>query len=173
MLAMVITAPTGRIQLLAGLVLAIAMIATVGTTLAFQHVWGYIPCLLCIEQRSPYYIAIPIALVAAVSAALSWPAVITRGLLLAIALFMTWSIYLAGFHSGVEWGWWQGPADCGVVAGFTATGGAGILDALDSAVPPSCDEAAGRFLGLSFAGWNFVASVGLAAIAYLAAFHRA
>src|SRR5690625_946491 len=126
---MILNAPVGRFQLLAALLLAIGLAATVGTALAFQHMWGYIPCLLCIEQRDPYYIAIPIAILAALSAAMSWPAMLTRGLLLAIALIMTWSIYLAGHHSGVEWGWWPGPADCGVVApgGLIDTGGAGIL----------------------------------------------
>ena len=48
----------------------------------------------------------------------------------------------------------------------------GLLGALDAVTPPSCDEAAGRFLGLSFAGWNVFASLGLAAIAWRAALGR-
>ena len=94
-----------------------------------------------------------------------------RGVLLAGALLMTWSLYLGVFHAGVEWGWWLGPSDCGVVA--PAPSGGSLLDSLDSVVPPSCDQAAGRFLGLSFAGWNAVASLVLAAIGYVAAFRKA
>lgn len=169
-----ITAPAGTFQKAASALLALGTSVTVGSALAFQHVWGYIPCKLCLEQRIPYYIAIPVALVALASALMRGPSLLTRGALLAVALLMTWSIWLAGFHAGVEWAWWPGPTDCGVVPGAVAEGGTGgILDALDTVVPPSCDQAAGRFLGLSFAGWNFVASVALAAIAYLAAFRRA
>ena len=43
---------------------------------------------------------------------------------------------------------------------------------MNTLIPPSCDEAAGRFLGLSFAGWNVLASAALAAIGYRAALGR-
>ena len=42
----------------------------------------------------------------------------------------------------------------------------GVLDAIDSVVPPSCDKAALRILGLSFAGWNAIASLVLALVAF-------
>ena len=32
--------------------LALAMAAVVGAALAFEHIGGYIPCKLCLEQRS-------------------------------------------------------------------------------------------------------------------------
>jgi disulfide bond formation protein DsbB len=38
--------------------------------------------------------------------------------------------------------------------------------------PPACDSAPGFFLGLSFAGWNFVASLFFAAIGYYGAFAK-
>ncbi|WP_375198209.1 disulfide bond formation protein B, partial [Sphingobium sp.] len=38
--------------------------------------------------------------------------------------------------------------------------------------PPSCTEAAGRFLGLSFAGWNVIASLALALVAFRAAWKK-
>jgi disulfide bond formation protein DsbB len=44
-----------------------------------------------------------------------------------------------------------------------------LLDALNSTVPPSCNAAALRVLGLSFAGWNVIASLILAAIAFIGA----
>ena len=168
---MTLTAPTGTTQKIGAALLALGMTVTVGTALAFQHIGGYIPCKLCLEQRIPYYIGVPVAVLALLSVWLKGPAIVTRALLLAIALLMTWSIYLGVFHSGVEWGWWAGPTDCGVVAMPEGTGS--LLDQLDSVIPPSCDEAAGRFLGLSFAGWNVVASLALAAIAYVAAFRKA
>lgn len=168
---MSLTAPVGRLQQLALAFLAVAMTVTVGAALGFQHLGGYIPCKLCIEQRTPYYIAIPVMLVGLAAAFAKAPALLVRLILLAGALLMTWSLYLAIFHAGVEWGWWPGPTDCGVVV--APPSGGNLLDALDSIVPPACDQAAGRFLGLSFAGWNAVASFVLAAIGYVAAFRKA
>ena len=81
---------------------------------------------------------------------------------------MAVSLYLGAKHAGVEWGWWAGPTDCGAVAGVD-TGGKGVLDALDTVVPPSCDKAALRVLGLSFAGWNAVVSFVLMLVAFRAA----
>ena len=46
-------------------------------------------------------------------------------------------------------------------------------DPIDAIRPPSCDEAAGRFLGLSFAGWNAVASALFAAVALRSAVAKA
>lgn len=151
---------------------AIGMAVTVGTAIGFEVLGGYIPCKLCLEERIPYYVGIPVMLVALASAAFRGPAWLTRGLLLVGGLLMVYGAYLGVFHSGVEWGWWEGPADCGAVVPGTGGGGAGVLDQLDAVVPPSCDEAAGRFLGLSFAGWNVIASLVLAAIAFRGALAR-
>ena len=168
---MTLTAPTGRTQTLGAGLAALGMAVTVGTALGFQHIGGYIPCKLCLEQRIPYYIGIPIAVLALVAAAFKLPPLVVRGLLLVVALLMVWSIWLGGFHAGVEWGFWPGPTDCGAVA-LPSSGGGSLLDQLDAVIPPSCDQAAGRFLGLSFAGWNVVTSVILAGIAAVAALRR-
>jgi disulfide bond formation protein DsbB len=168
---MALTDPIGRLQQGALALLAVGMIVTVGTALGFQHLAGYIPCKLCLEQRTPYYIGAPVMIAGLVAAFAKAPPILVRGVLLAGALLMTWSLYLGVFHAGVEWGWWLGPSDCGVVA--PAPSGGSLLDSLDSVIPPSCDQAAGRFLGLSFAGWNAVASLVLAAIGYVAAFRKA
>lgn len=168
---MTLTGETGRTQLFTAALVALGMAVAVGSALAFQHIGGYIPCKLCLEQRIPYYYGIPVALLALGSASLKLPAVVTRLLLAAAGLLMVWTLYLGVYHSGVEWGWWAGPTDCGVVAAPQGSG-AGVLDQLDAVVPPSCDAAAGRFLGLSFAGWNVVASLVIAFIAFRGAFAR-
>ncbi|MFC5387243.1 disulfide bond formation protein B [Aquamicrobium segne] len=154
------------------LFLALAMAATVGTALGFQHIGGYIPCKLCYEQRTPYYIGAPLMLLAALSAWLQLPTWITRLLLVAGGALMVYGLYLGAYHAGVEWSWWQGPADCGNVGVVVDTGGRGVLDALDQFVPPACDKAALRILGLSMAGWNAIASLILAGVAFRGAFAR-
>ena len=161
-----------RIHLITAGFLALTMAATVGSALGFQYIGGYIPCKLCYEQRIPYYVGVPLMLLAALSSALGGPAWATRGLLFIGGLLMTYGLYLGVYHSGIEWAWWPGPTDCTNVAGPVDTGGNGVLDALDKFVPPSCDKAALRILGLSMAGWNAIASAILAGIAYRGAFRR-
>lgn len=168
---MSLTDATGKTQTIGAALSAAGMAVTVGSALGFQHIGGFMPCKLCLEQRVPFYIGVPVMVLALASSALKLPPIVTRGLLLVGALLMTWSIWLGVFHSGVEWGFWPGPTDCGAVAP-TAAGSGSLLDQLNAVVPPSCDQAAGRFLGLSFAGWNVVASTVLAAIAYISAFRK-
>jgi disulfide bond formation protein DsbB len=167
-----INAPAGRLQTLTAAFLLVAMAATVGTALGFEHIGGYMPCKLCLEQRLPYYLGVPLMALAVLSSTLHWPAIVTRGLLLVGGLLMVYGLYLGVYHAGVEWAWWQGPTDCAVVAP-AETGGAGVLDAINTVIPPSCDEAALRVLGLSFAGWNVIASLILAVMAFRGAFARA
>ena len=168
-----ITAPTSSLQRNTALFLTFAMASVVGAALGFEHIGHYIPCKLCLGQRVPYYIGVPVMAFAAVSATLHWPAIVTRLLLLAGGLLMAWSLFLAVQHSGVEWGWWAGPTDCGAVVAPADTNGKGVLDAIDAYVPPACDKAALRVLGLSFAGWNAVASLILMAVALRGAFSKA
>ncbi|MFI0845200.1 disulfide bond formation protein B [Mesorhizobium sp. IMUNJ 23232] len=166
-------APTTRPQALTALFLAIAMAATVGGALGFQYLGGYIPCKLCYEQRIPYYVGAPLMLVAFLATLMRLPPIVTRGLLVVGGLLMVYGLYLGVYHSGVEWGFWPGPTDCGMVAAPSDTGGNGVLDSLNSVVPPSCDKAALRILGLSLAGWNAIASLVLAIVAFRGAFAKA
>jgi disulfide bond formation protein DsbB len=152
--------------------LALAMAATVGGALAFQYIGGYIPCKLCYEQRIPYYVGIPLMLVALLASLMRLPAWVSRGLLAIGGLLMLYGLYLGVYHSGVEWGWWPGPTDCTTVGISVDTGGKGVLDALDKFVPPSCDKAALRILGLSLAGWQAIAALILGVVAFKGAFGR-
>ncbi len=142
------------------------MVVVIAAVLGFQHIGGYIPCKLCLAQREPYYTAMPVALFALIALAGRWPRCISTGLLAIVGLLMIYTAALAGFHSGVEWAWWLGPADCGATAGNISSNVGDLLGDLTAKRAPSCTEAAGRFLGLSFAGWNVLASLGLAAIAF-------
>ena len=79
---------------------------------------------------------------------------------------MLYSFVLGVNHSGVEWGLWEGPGDCGAVEGGLATMTNDFLKQLEQTVPPSCTDAALRVMGLSFAGWNALASLGLAVFSF-------
>ncbi len=154
-----------------GVILALGMAAVVGGALAFEHIGGFIPCMLCLQQRLPYYAGIPVAALAALSSALGCPPALTRTLFLIAAALMAAGAALGVYHSCVEWGWWPGPTNCatGSTTGLSTNAG-NLLDDLNAMRPPSCSEAAGRFLGLSFAGWNVIAASGLALLALKGAF---
>lgn len=159
----------GSTQFIGAVILAVAMTGVVGTALAFEHLGGFIPCALCLLQREPYYAAVPVALVAGLSAYMDWPGCISRGLLAIVGLLMVYGLVLSAYHAGVEWQFWQGPADCAAGAATLPTDAGNLLGAIDAQRAPSCDAAAGRFLGLSFAGWNIVATAILAYGAFRAA----
>lgn len=146
----------------------LAMIAVIASVWGFEHLGGYIPCALCLEQRVPYYIGIPVALFAVIGIHMNWPSLLVRAALTIAGILVLWSLALAAYHSGVEWDWWAGPTECaaGAESGAATTSAENLLDQLSFSKPPACDEAAGRFLGMSFAGWNVIVSAGIAVLAF-------
>jgi disulfide bond formation protein DsbB len=138
--------------------------ATLLGALFFQYVLNLPPCPLCLEQRLPYHVVIPLSLLVAIAALAKAPrALITVGLI-AIAIAMLCSAALGAYHAGVEWRWWPGPTDCtGPLTDFSKSGS--LLDQLKTARVVRCDEAAWRLLGISLAGYNVLISLLLAAIA--------
>jgi disulfide bond formation protein DsbB len=130
----------------------------------FQFVLKLAPCPLCLEQRIPYYVVIPLSLVLAVAVLLRAPRpVIAAGFAVIFAAMLV-SAALGAYHAGVEWRFWPGPTDCsGPVTDFSAKGP--LIDQLRSIRVVRCDEAAWRFLGVSLAGYNVLISLALAAVA--------
>jgi disulfide bond formation protein DsbB len=161
-----IASPLARPVVLYSLLLALGMAIVVGTALGFQYIGGYIPCALCLLQREPYYYGIPIALLAAVAPVFGLPDWIARALLLAAGLLMVAGAGMGVYHAGVEWHFWAGPATCSTSAGSMTENAGDLLTQLNTIKGPSCTDAALRVLGLSFAGWNVIASAALAAFAF-------
>ena len=153
--------------LASAVLLIVGMAATVGGALGFEHIGGYIPCALCLMQRDPYYYGIPVAAAAALSGFLGGPAWLTRGLLAIAGVMMLVGAGLGVYHAGVEWHFWEGPATCATAAQGVTQNAGDLLSDLNAKTPPSCSDASFRFLGLSFAGWNVIASLILAAIAFV------
>ena len=148
-------------------ILIAASAATIGGALFFEYVLGYIPCSLCLDGRQPHYFAMGAALIAGI---LSREANIGIGVLIFLGLCVV--AYLAGagvsfYHAGVEYHWWEGPETCGG-GGLVANSLAELQSALEGGVKaPRCDEAAWRLFGVSLAGFNFVITLVLAALAAL------
>jgi disulfide bond formation protein DsbB len=143
-------------KLLVGLSFALGL-ATIAGAWASQLIWGLVPCELCLEQRVAYYLGLPVLAITL----LLWnrlPLPVWYALIGIAGAIFVWSTYMAGYHAGVEWGFWPGPTAC------TGTGGGLSFDDLDSGnvqrVVP-CDEVQFRFLGISLAGYNALISAAI------------
>ncbi len=150
--------------LTAALAVTVIAAATLAGAWFFQLALDIRPCPLCLEQRYAYYLAVPLGALTALAAARGAPrAVLYAGLaiLAAAALGNAW---LGAYHAGVEWGFWQGPTDCTGPVGNLGSAG-NLLERLDTVKIIRCDEVQWRFLGLSLAGYNFLISLLMAAIA--------
>lgn len=127
------------------------------TALGFQHLGGLQPCELCLEQRYAYYAGVPLlfaALVALAAGVPRWAA----ALFVVVALVFLANAVLGVYHAGVEWHFWPGPAACSGSQQLTTNAGS-LLDALKTTNVVRCDQASWRMFGLSFAGWNVIASL--------------
>jgi disulfide bond formation protein DsbB len=125
--------------------------------LVSQYGFGLWPCPLCLWQRWPH-----LAAVAAGALALALP-----GRLLPVAggLAALATAAIGGYHAGVEYGWWLGLESCAAGPGITGIAVETLLDpGAAIAAAPRCDQAPFRFLALSLAGWNMLASLALAAV---------
>jgi disulfide bond formation protein DsbB len=148
----------------AAIAVFVLSLATLAGAWFFEYVLKLAPCPLCLMQRIPYHIIIPLSLLLAIAALVGAP----RNLLLvgfaAIAIAAACNVVLGIYHAGVEWHWWAGPVDCSGPLTDLRTGGS-LLDQLHAVHVVRCDEAAWRFLGLSLAGYNVLISLVLAMIA--------
>lgn len=131
----------------------------------FELALGYTPCKLCLWQRWPYYLGLPLIVLALLSINRPDGVGMARILAAVVAVSFLVSLGLGVYHSGVEWKFWPGPADC---SGSLASGPASVQDfakSLATARVVLCTDAPWRFLGLSFAGWNAAISAVLTAFA--------
>jgi disulfide bond formation protein DsbB len=141
-----------------GLLAALASGALLGAAYYFQYVVGLAPCELCLLQRWPHMVAIVAGLAA--FACFARPQLALVLVLTAItALVITAAIGV--FHVGVEYHWWTGPMACSgnIPRGLTPDE---LKRYLFSSKMVRCDEPAWKMWGISMAGWNAIASAGLA-----------
>lgn len=142
-------------------------IFTILTALGFQYLGGYVPCMLCLIERYAYYAGIPVLFIALVLTAGGYRRMAAL-LFMLVALAFFANTGLGIYHAGAEWKFWPGPSACGGGESLTTSAG-NLLNDIQHIKVIKCDEAALRFLGISFAGWNVVASLLLMVIAFGAA----
>jgi disulfide bond formation protein DsbB len=134
------------------------------TLLLAAHIMEWLklaPCELCLRQREAYWIAIPLALGAAVIPALraSLPKWLVPALLAAAGFALIYGAARAAEHYGVVAHWW--------ISACTSPKHLSMDDVLagrTGAPLVPCDQAP-KFLGVPLPAYNFVAASALAAIA--------
>jgi disulfide bond formation protein DsbB len=149
----------------AGAALMIFLLST-GTILGawfFEFVLKYPPCELCLEERLPYHIVIPLSLLLTIAAIAQAPQKILMVGFVAVTVAMLGGAVLGVYHAGVEWHFWAGPTACTGSLNNLGSGGS-ILNQLQSINVVRCDQAAWRLLGISLAGYNVLICLTLAAI---------
>lgn len=148
------------------LALGLASAALLAGAWFFELVIGLKPCKLCLVGRQPHYAALPVALAGFAGGRFGLRGLVAAALA-ALTLLYLWSIGVSVYHSGVEWGWFAGPNDCGGAPAPAASSMADFRKQLETTRVVSCSEAAWRLFGLSLAGWNGLASASLAMLAAL------
>ena len=79
---------------LAAAVVFVVSAATIAAAWGFELIGGYVPCALCLQERIPYYVGVPIALVAVFVAFAGGPKWLARLLLLVVAV-----VFACNYHS--------------------------------------------------------------------------
>jgi disulfide bond formation protein DsbB len=153
-MAMPVTRPADKLAV--GLAFLLAVLAIAGAWFS-QLVGGLVPCELCLEQRVAYYWGVPLLALILIF----WNRLPLTAWYVATAiavLIFVWSLYMGGYHAGVEWGFWPGPTAC------TGVGDAMDFNALSNmndAHVIGCDVVQFRFLGISLAGYNALISAAI------------
>ena len=122
-----------------------------------EHVFGLVPCSLCLIQRYPHIF---------VSFASMWLIFFRRQNFFMYplnTLVMAFSITLASYHVGVEQGIFQGPQSCSSSnLSLVSDKSAEVLlqDILNTSIV-RCNNVTWYFMSLSMATWNLILSTGL------------
>ncbi len=147
-----------RLVLIWGLAVAIISLA-----LASEYWGGLLPCALCLKQRWTYYLTVPLLMIAYFYAPYAHAA--TLGLLRTIGVIFIAGAGLGFYHAGIEYGFWAGPPSCGG-GGAQAQDTKALFEALQSGKMVRCDAPAFTLFGISLAGYNMIACLVLAALAF-------
>ena len=114
---------------------------------------------MCWWQRYALFAALPFAV-------LAWLKPSAKVLTALALLGLLIGGLIGGYHAGVEYGWWKGLTTC--TSGVSFGDGRDPLEALTGAQMIPCDMVQWDLLGITLAGFNFLISVPLALLGFIA-----
>lgn len=116
------------------------------------------PCPLCYLQRQIYWAITAVGIICTIFRKTKNDYLLNAILTGILSILFIGSFIAATYHAGVEWKWWAGPEEC--TAGFNTSAILDMdLDLSSKGNFVNCSEAPWRVMGLSFAGWNAIASL--------------
>lgn len=140
----------------------LALLAAAGSAglllgaLAFQHLGGLAPCVLCIWQRWPHVVALVFA------GLYLWRKSPSLAALAGLAALTSAGIGV--FHVGVEQGWWEGLLQCSVNTLESVSAEDLLNTDVNVGAPAACDKVAWSMFGISMPGWNVISSTAVAGL---------
>lgn len=143
--------------------MAAAAAAALAVALTAQYAFGMLPCELCIYQRWPLLAIAVLGAGGALVLRYRPNTGLARGLVLSCALIFLLDAGIAGFHVGVEQGWWTGSSSCTAPSAEGASL-AELRAQIMNAPVVRCDEVAFSLFGVSMAGYNLLFCLALAGL---------
>jgi disulfide bond formation protein DsbB len=142
--------------------LFLVSVLALGAAYISEYGFGLRPCELCLLQRPPYFVVAGLAVVA-----WWWPNRFAKQmLLLLMAVTLIIGTAIAGYHTGVEQGWWAGPTACADTAVFGSMDE--LRESLREAAVVRCDQPAIELFGvITMASLNFLISLALTVFAFI------
>ncbi len=143
------------------LILAGSAFALAGAQV-FERIMGLAACDLCYLQRYPYWVAGALAIAGLIALRRGGPRLVADGLLVLAVGALAVTAGIAGYHTGIEQGWWPGPGSCtGTAGGMPDTLDAFAAEFDSTARITACDQAPWSIAGLSIAALNGLLALGL------------
>lgn len=143
------------------IILSLAVTA-IGIALFYEYALNYQPCVMCYEERLPYYLLIIIA-----TLGLTFDKYIGKAMIIGLGLLMFLGALYGAYHAGIEWGFWPGPVSC-TGADLNISAEMDLLSMVQDVKIVPCDVANWRLFGISFAGYNTLVSLLISDICALA-----
>ena len=147
--------------LAAAAIVALVGLATIGGFFFFEYGMGLPPCPLCLEQRNAYYVCVPLAALLWLGAGHGASRKVMMLGFIVIAPAMLWNTGLVRLSRRRRMEVLAGPASNAPGRSTVSARPATCSRAAKHSFP-RCDEAAWRFLGISFAGYDVLVSLALA-----------
>jgi len=136
------------------LLIVLTSASMLGSAFYYEYVEGLTPCQLCEYQRLAWWLALGVSAAAMYMKRNKRLQNVTSGL---AAICILAGAGVAGFHVGVEYGYWAGPASCSGTSLPTSL--TELSSLLTEAPPPRCDEVPWSLFGLSMAAYNTLISL--------------
>ncbi len=155
---MMIQRPQYMTLALLGILSMLSMIFALG----WQYLGNLQPCPLCTYQRIPFIITL--VAVGSLFLFCSKNDRSAQRILTFLGICFLGNTLLAGYHTGIEHGWWVEPASCSVKNKFSSM--EDIEAMLSATKAASCKTVLWRFLGLSMTEYVVFLSLTLSALCF-------